>query len=172
VARLKSLNPGGVEGLDLLNPRRVQSALERCVASGRTLAQLQQSYRDMPPPFPDYEKRICLLSRDADDLWNRIRARTRKMLVDGLIDEVRSLRAKGIEKNPSAGTAIGYREVIEWLDAGGCDMSVLAERISMDTRQLVKKQRSFFKNQLPESHVVELTPDVENASALVDAALA
>ena len=40
VARLRALNPAGVGGLDVANPRRVTRALERCVASGRTLADL------------------------------------------------------------------------------------------------------------------------------------
>lgn len=158
VAALKGMNPAGVEDIDLQNPRRVQNALERCLASGRSLAELQKAYREMPPPFPEYEKRICLLSRSPEDLWERIQKRTKKMLDGGLIDEVRALREKGLEKNPSAASAIGYREVLEWLDMGG-SLDFLAERISVDTRQLVKKQRGFFRNQLPPAHVVELVPD-------------
>jgi tRNA dimethylallyltransferase len=158
VAALKALNPSGVENIDLQNPRRVQNALERCMASGQQLAELQKAYREMPVPFPDYEKRICLLSRSPEDLWDRIEKRTKKMLDRGLIDEVRSLRDKGLEKNASAASAIGYREVLEWLDMGG-SLDFLAERIAVDTRQLVKKQRGFFKNQLPPAHVVELVPD-------------
>ena len=157
VAELARLNPGGVSGIDLRNPRRVQNALERCLATGKPLAELQQAYREMPAPFPEYEKKICLLSRTTEDLWGRIQRRTKKMLDGGLIDEVRALRVKGLEKNVSAASSIGYREVLEWLDKGG-SMEDLAERISIDTRQLVKKQRGFFKNQLPPAHIVELVP--------------
>jgi tRNA dimethylallyltransferase len=157
VAELARLNPGGVSGIDLRNPRRVQNALERCLATGKPLAELQQAYREMPAPFPEHEKKICLLSRTTEDLWGRIQRRTKKMLDGGLIDEVRALRVKGLEKNVSAASSIGYREVLEWLDKGG-SMEDLAERISIDTRQLVKKQRGFFKNQLPPAHIVELVP--------------
>jgi tRNA dimethylallyltransferase len=157
VAELNRLNPGGVAAIDLKNPRRVQNALERCLATGKPLAELQQAYHDMPAPFPEYEKKLCLLSRAPEDLWTRIQLRTKKMLDAGLIDEVRSLRANGLERNVSAASSIGYREVLEWLDKGG-STDDLAERISIDTRQLVKKQRSFFKNQLPPAHVVELLP--------------
>lgn len=155
VAELQRLNPKGVSDIDLQNPRRVQNALERCMASGKPLAELQREYREMPPPFPEFEKRICLLNRSADDLWERIQRRTQKMLDGGLIDEVRALRENGLERNLSAASSIGYREVLDWLDNGG-SMDALAERISIDTRQLVKKQRGFFKNQLPPSQVVEL----------------
>jgi tRNA dimethylallyltransferase len=157
VAELKRLNPAGVRDIDLQNPRRVQNALERCMASGKPLGELQQAYRDMPPPFPEYEKRICLLSRGPDDLWERIQRRTKKMLECGLIDEVRRLREAGLERNKSAASSIGYREVLDWLESGG-DMTDLEERIAIDTRQLVKKQRGFFKNQLPPANVVELLP--------------
>ena len=158
VKELARLNPDGVSGLDMQNPRRVQTALERCLASGRPLAELQRAYREMPPPFPQFEKRICLLSRTSEDLWERINRRTRKMLDAGLIDEVIRLREQGFEKNPSAASAIGYREVLQWLDSNGTDKDALANAIAQNTRQLVKKQRSFFKNQIPQANVVELKP--------------
>ncbi|MEY3609437.1 MAG: hypothetical protein RLZZ447_2225, partial [Verrucomicrobiota bacterium] len=40
-ARLRALNPEGLGGLDEANPRRVTRALERCLASGKTLLALQ-----------------------------------------------------------------------------------------------------------------------------------
>jgi len=170
VGELLRLNGGAVSGIDLMNPPRVRNALERCIASGRPLAELQKAYREMPAPFADCEKKLCLLSRSPEDLWDRIVRRTRKMLEVGLIDEVKCLRGVGIEKNPSAASAIGYREVIEWLDAGGRDLDSLAEQIAVDTRQYVKKQRSFFKNQLPAAKIVELAPGsgLEKVGVLFD----
>ena len=156
---LSRLNPDCVMGVDMLNPRRVQAALERCRASGKTLARLQQEYRDIPAPFPQYDKHICLLSRSPEDLWNRIQLRTRKMLDAGLVQEVRRLRGEGLDKNASAASAIGYREVIDWLDRGDSSAIGLADEISVNTRKLVKKQRSFFKNKLPAARVVELAQD-------------
>ena len=41
VTELQALNPPGLGALDTQNPRRVIRALERCLASGKTLAQLQ-----------------------------------------------------------------------------------------------------------------------------------
>ena len=40
--RLKAINPEGLGNLDTLNPRRVQRALERCLASGKSLPVLQK----------------------------------------------------------------------------------------------------------------------------------
>jgi tRNA dimethylallyltransferase len=170
VGELVRLSGGVVSGIDLKNPRRVQNALERCMASGKTLTELQKLYRGMPEPFADCEKKLCLLSRSPEDLWNRIVRRTKKMLEAGLVDEVKMLRAKGLEINPSAASAIGYREVMRWLDSGGGDLNALADEIVLDTRQYVKKQRNFFRNQLPAAKVVELSPDsgVEKVGELFD----
>jgi tRNA dimethylallyltransferase len=70
------------------------------------------------------------------------------MLREGLVDEVRRLRPAGLEQNPSAARAIGYREVLEHLD-GKLPASALAAEIARNTRALVKKQRTWFRTQLP-----------------------
>ena len=51
VAELRRLNPAGLGALDVRNPRRVVRALERCLASGRTLAELAAAFARQPAPF-------------------------------------------------------------------------------------------------------------------------
>jgi tRNA dimethylallyltransferase len=148
VAELHALNPGGLGALDQQNPRRVLRALERCRASGRTLAQLQAEFAAQPAPFHDCTVRLCELSRDKDELDQRIGQRVKAMLAAGLMDEVRGLLAQGLQANPSAARAIGYRETIEVIE-GKAPESGLAEAIEKNTRALVKKQRTWFKTQLP-----------------------
>ncbi len=152
---LTCLNPAGVTGLDIRNPRRLAAALERCLASGRPLVELQKEYAALPEPFPGIEKRLLVISRPREELDARIARRTAAMLEAGLVDEVRRLRAAGIERNPSAAAAIGYRETLHWLDHGG-PVDELAAGIALHTRQLVKKQFAFFRNQLPPARHVDL----------------
>ncbi|MBN1404453.1 MAG: tRNA (adenosine(37)-N6)-dimethylallyltransferase MiaA [Opitutales bacterium] len=165
LAELRRLNPDGIQGLDLLNPRRVQSALERCMASGKPLAVLQKEYREQELPYAAWDKRICLLMRDREVLNSRIGERARLMLQSGLVDEVRRLRGMGFERNPSAASAIGYRETLAWLDSGESGgLEALAGEIAQNTRKLVKKQLAFFRNQLPPARVVDLDsgrPDLD-----------
>jgi len=147
---LQKVAGGPVTGIDLANPRRVRKALERCLASGKPLAELQADYRAMPEPFPGWDKRLVILTREKEDLDRRIEERTRAMIRAGLVDEVRRLLGEGLEKNASAASAIGYREVIAHLKNGDPrDMETLAGEIAAHTRLLVKKQKSFFRNQLP-----------------------
>jgi tRNA dimethylallyltransferase len=155
VAELRRLNPGGWEALDTDNPRRVARALERCRASGRTLRELAADFARRPAPFADWQIELTRLDRPAVELDRRIAARVAAMLAAGLVDEVRALRAAGLERNPSAANAIGYREVIALLD-GRLPAAELEAKIVQDTRALVKKQRTWFRTQLPAHAVINL----------------
>lgn len=153
VAELHRLNPAGSGGLDLANPRRVARALERCRASGRTLVELAAEFAAAPPPFEGWRVILTQLDRPPAELEQRIAERTQQMLEAGLVDEIEKLLTAGLRENPSAARAIGYREVIAMLD-GALPKAGLAAEISKNTRALVKKQRTWFRTQLPPHRVV------------------
>ena len=148
LVELRGLNPAGLGALDTQNPRRVLRALERCRASGRTLAELQADFAAQPAPFADCEVRLCELVREKTELDQRIAVRVAAMMANGLVEEVRGLLGRGLKENPSAAKAIGYRETIDFLE-GRLPESELAPAIVKNTRSLVKKQRTWFKTQLP-----------------------
>lgn len=154
VARLRSLNPQGLGALDVANPRRVVRALERCVVSGRTLADLADAFAQQASPFAEYAMTLTRLDRTPEDLARRIEQRVAAMVRDGLVEEVRRLRSEGLDANPSAARAIGYREVIAMLD-GLLPPGELAASIVKNTNALVKKQRTWFRTQLPAHRVLE-----------------
>lgn len=153
LAELRALNPGGLGALDTANPRRVTRALERCLASGRTLADLAADFARQPSPFAGWEVKLVQLDRPPAELAQRIEQRVAAMLAAGLVEEVRGLLAQGLQENPSAAQAIGYREVIAML-AGRLPAAQLAAEIAQNTRALVKKQRTWFRTQLPAHRVV------------------
>jgi tRNA dimethylallyltransferase len=165
LVELEKLNPAGLGALDVQNPRRVTRALERCLASGRTLLELQAEFAAQPGPFADFEVKLVELVREMPDLEIRIRERVDTMLEAGLIEEVRGLVALGLKQNPSAAGAIGYRETLGFLD-GRLPETELAGAIARNTRALVKKQLTWFKTQLP-AH-----PRVDAASASGDSLFA
>lgn len=148
VQALQARNPDGTGTLDLQNPRRVEKALLRCMASGKTLQQLASEFAHQPDPYADYSRCVLLLDRDTQELDTRIGQRTRQMLATGLIEEVRQLRLKGLEQNPSGRDSIGYRETLQFLD-GELDQNTLESEINLHTRQLVRKQRKWFRRQIP-----------------------
>jgi tRNA dimethylallyltransferase len=151
---LRQLNPQGLGDLDVQNPRRISRALERCLASGRTLAELKAEFVAQPSPFAAYEIKLCELVREKSALDVRIEQRVATMLQAGLVEEVKELLANGLTQNPSAAKAIGYRETIECLN-GQLPAGDLAAKIAQNTRGLVKKQRTWFKTQLPSHRLID-----------------
>jgi tRNA dimethylallyltransferase len=141
--------PDETPDLDWRNPRRVSRALERCLASGRSLAELQADFSAQAPPFADWPKRVCLLERGRAELHARIATRVEAMLAAGLVEEVRGLRAAGLERNPTAAAAIGYRETLAYLRGELPDLAALRESIVVHTRQLARKQGTWFRRQIP-----------------------
>lgn len=160
VAELRRLNLAGLGALDVANPRRVVRALERCLASGRTLAELAEAFACQPAPFAGWEAVCTRLERAPADLEARIATRVALMLRAGLVAEVERLLAAGLRENPSAAQAIGYRETIAMLE-GRLAREALAGEIVRSTLALAKKQRTWFRTQLPPHRVI----DAEGATA-------
>jgi len=161
VAALRRLNPQGLGALDVHNPRRVTRALERCLASRRTLAELAAAFARQPAPFAGWAVRLARLDRPRAELEARIDARVQTMVAAGLVDEVRRLLEAGLRRNPSAARAIGYRESIAVLE-GRLRADALAPLIVRNTRALVRKQLTWFRTQLPPHPVLaaaSLTPE-------------
>ncbi len=154
VVELLKLNPEGLGSLDTANPRRVTRALERCLASGKTLTTLSTEFLARPSAFADWTLNLVQLERRQDDMHRRIALRAQQMIESGLVDEVRSLMALGLTENPSASRAIGYRETIEFL-LGTLPAERLLPEIIQNTKALVKKQRTWFRTQVPQHRVVE-----------------
>lgn len=153
--KLEEKSPEGFGNLDVKNPRRVLRALERCIASGKSLPELQAEFAARPEPYGDCAKHYILLERDKENLAQRVARRAEVMLQDGLIEEIEGLLEQGIRDNPSAASAIGYRETISFLD-GELKREELLPAIAQNTMHLVKKQRTWFRTQIrkPDETVV------------------
>ncbi len=132
--------------LDVQNPIRVAKALERRLASGRTLDSLRDEFLTRRGPFADHSVTFELLERPDAELKARIAARTELMLRTGIIEESARLLALNLDPELTSSRAVGYRAVMDWLEGGKrVAASGLAERINLDTWALVRKQRKWFR---------------------------
>jgi tRNA dimethylallyltransferase len=95
------------------------------------------------------------LRPSGDQLYATIARRVRQMLNAGWDLEVRRLLGAGATRESNAFQAIGYREVADWV-ADLADRSETEEKIVTATRQLAKKQRTWFAR---ERDVEWVTPD-------------
>ena len=102
------------------------------------------------------------------DHWAIIEKRSRKMIDDGLIEEVESLFAQGFKGTEKPLQSIGYKETIDWLNGVyGEDKEAYIERLSINTRRLAKSQRTWFKKKEKTQYdvrheLMRLIADIEN----------
>lgn len=89
-----------------------------------------------------YDACIIYLDLDRQILEERLHLRLDKQLEEGFIDEVKSLQKDHISIN-----AIGYREIEQYLNQE-IDMDQMKLDIIKKSRQLAKKQKTWFKNQM------------------------
>jgi tRNA dimethylallyltransferase len=134
-ARLAELDPSVASRTDLRNPRRVLRALERMEAGGGAAA----------PRAAPYAGPVALLgiSRPRDELYRRIDRRAASMFAGGLLDEVRALRAAGVDPDLAPMTGHGYREAMRVL-AGEWSIERAVDVTARHTRQYAKRQLSWF----------------------------
>ena len=122
---------------DPSNPRRIIRALEHVAASGGLPEQWK---RDTSASS------IAVLRLPREQLHTRIGRRVANMFRQGLVDEVRALRQSCPDWSPTASQAIGYAEACALID-GTLTQSEAAERIVIRTRQLAKRQETWFRHQ-------------------------
>lgn len=91
-----------------------------------------------------YDFKIIGLTLERELLYDRINKRVDKMIEKGLIKEVKTLYDKGI--NGNSVTAIGYKELYEYFDHL-VTLDEAIEKIKQKSRNLAKKQFTFFNNQ-------------------------
>jgi tRNA dimethylallyltransferase len=164
LAALAVKDPATYERIDRNNPRRVVRAMEVIELTGQPFSAQRSQWNSptgAPPP------RIFGLQRETQDLRARINARVDEMFARGLVEETRSLLARGLDKNPTAMQALGYRQVIEHL-RGEHSLAETIERVKIKTRQFAKRQMTWFRRQLPVQWVeVEPRATAKEISSLV-----
>ena len=82
--------------------------------------------------------------RDREVLYDRINKRVDIMMEKGLVDEVSDLIKIGIDTEATSMQAIGYKEIIEYLD-GKTSLSDAVDKIKRESRRYAKRQLTWFK---------------------------
>jgi tRNA dimethylallyltransferase len=77
-------------------------------------------------------------------LYERLDARLDRMLADGFVEEVRSLRARGFARELPSMSAIGYRQLAAYLD-GETTFEEAISAVRRATRRFVRHQANWFR---------------------------
>ena len=130
------------EAAGIIGPRdarRIVRALEVGALTGRPFTAF------LPRPlYADASTVQIGLRRDRALLHERIAARVDLMVEAGLLEEIRALREKGLDRGLTARRAIGYEQGLAVLD-GTLDCAQAIQDTVTGTRRLVRKQDTWFR---------------------------
>lgn len=140
-ARLAELDPESAAQIHPNNVKRVIRALEMH-EEGESYARRKTAFKTVPPFLSSIK---FALSMERASLYERINERVDAMFEDGLVDEVRALLDEGFREGLTAPQAIGYKEVVAYLD-GAIYKSEAAEQIKQATRRYAKRQLSWLRS--------------------------
>jgi tRNA dimethylallyltransferase len=142
--RLHATDPESAAKIDAADLKRLVRALEVHALTGVPMSEHQRrhDFRTLPPRYPT--RRIGL-APPRGELYPRIDARVDRMIADGLVDEVRALRAAGYAPPLRSQQAIGYAELHAHLD-GACDLPRAIELIKRNSRRYARRQLAWFRS--------------------------
>jgi tRNA dimethylallyltransferase len=148
-AELARVDPSTAARLAPADAQRIQRALEVWQLSGQPLSHWHR--QSSSAPGADWP---LLALEPASRAWlhERIAQRLDQMLAQGLLDEVRRLRARGdLRADMPSMRCVGYRQAWAALERG--DSSPLREQALAATRQLAKRQLTWLRS-ISSRHVV------------------
>ncbi|RAK70514.1 tRNA (adenosine(37)-N6)-dimethylallyltransferase MiaA [Hymenobacter edaphi] len=138
VEELAALDPLCHQRIDRQNPVRVLRALEVCRSSGRPFSSFHQAGPKAERPWRTQK---VALTRERDELYERIDQRVDQMLAQGLLEEVTALLP---HRHAQALQTVGYQEIFGYLD-GAYDWPEAVRLLKRNTRRYAKRQLTWLR---------------------------
>ena len=136
-AELKILDPEYYQIVDLKNPKRVIHALEICYMTGKTYTSVRtQKHKERP-----FRIIQIGLTREREELYDRINRRVDEMMQEGLLEEAKSVYPF---KHLNSLNTVGYKEIFNYFD-GEWSLDFAIEKIKQNSRIYSRKQMTWFK---------------------------
>lgn len=136
-AELKLLDSEYYKIVDLKNHKRVIHALEICYMTGKTYT----SFRTQKKKERPFRIIKIGLTRNREELYDRINQRVEQMITDGLVEEARSVYP---HRALNSLNTVGYKEIFNYLD-GEWTLPFAIEKIQQNSRIYSRKQMTWFK---------------------------
>jgi len=140
--RLENIDPEAASRIEPQNLRRIVRASEVILTTGQLFSTQRESGSS------PYEVLMLGLTRPRQELYERIDARIQKMFDKGLVEETQKLLDRGYAPDLPPLSAIGYRQVIQFLN-GEISMDEVVMQMKRITRRFVRHQANWFKENDP-----------------------
>ena len=149
---LKAADPKHYEEVDRQNYKRVIHAVEICRMTGKPYSSFRTNTRKSRP----FQIIKVGLTRDREELYDRINRRVDVMMEEGLLEEARGVYPY---RALNALNTVGYKELFNYF-SGEWTLDLAIEKIKRNSRVYARKQMTWFKHD-PEIHWFH--PDEEEA---------
>lgn len=137
--KLKELDAAAARRIHPNNIKKVVRAIE-AASEGQ---QVKDFARDLKPTA-DYEAKLIGLTRERQELYERINLRVDQLMDMGLLAEVEGLMARGLTEGDISMKGIGYKEMIGYLE-GRYTLPEAVNLVKKNTRRYAKRQLTWFR---------------------------
>ena len=144
--RLQKLDPEASQAIHPHDRYRTIRALEMMLLSGKKASEIKKEFKRISNERENLKIKYMGLDLPRDELHERIHERTKKMLSQGFEDEVCGLLKKYPSDTKSL-QSVGYKQMVAYLRKE-ITLSQCHDEIALRTRQLAKRQLTWFRNQL------------------------
>ena len=151
--KLNDLDPLASAKIEPGNRRRIVRALEVTLGTGRPFSSFGPGL-DVYPPSPFTQIGIRM-PRDLNDF--RIAERYKRQIEDGFVEEVENLLSDGRKLSKTASQALGYKQVISYIDGENTLEEAIDSAIS-STRRFARRQEKWFRRD-PRIHWMDMKND-------------
>jgi len=135
---LEEFDPEAATRIHPNDLKRTIRALEVYMKTGRRISELQKETKGDERFF------VIVLTRERNELYERINRRVDEMVRNGLVEEVKKLLEMGYSKDLNSMKTIGYKEVVDFLE-GKYDFQKMVHFIKRNTRHFARRQLIWFK---------------------------
>ncbi|MBN1973278.1 MAG: tRNA (adenosine(37)-N6)-dimethylallyltransferase MiaA [Sedimentisphaerales bacterium] len=165
---LSEIDAIAAERINPNDAKRIIRALEVYKITGKPISSFQKQWETHGTKFSARQNNqswtIIGLRRDKAEESGRINQRVKKIIHNGLVDEVESLLREEKPLSRQARCAIGYSEIIDYLE-GKTNLEEAVELIKKNTRKLAKGQRTWFKT-FRDVHWLDIEPEEPHENIL------
>lgn len=140
---LREVDPKAAEEIHPNNVKRVIRALEFYKSTGTPISEHNEEQKKKESP---YQFLYLVLNQDRAILYERIEKRIDQMLQQGLVEEVKSLKEMGCQKDMVSMKGLGYKEILAYLE-GETSLDEAVDILKRDTRRFAKRQLTWFRRE-------------------------
>ncbi|MFN2611442.1 MAG: tRNA (adenosine(37)-N6)-dimethylallyltransferase MiaA [Actinomycetota bacterium] len=163
-SRLRALDPKAADRIEPANVRRTIRALEVIEVTGRKFSSFRWAWDDHRSIYP---LATVGLTAAVDELDAKIDSRVDRLIAQGLVDEIASLKRLGFDRSLTAVQALGYAQILAHLD-GRSTLEDAIDEVKRKTRRFARRQLVWFR---ADPRVVWFQDHEQAASYLLERAL-